>query len=64
MDNPGIPAARAATPCPICHRERCVTSATIAGGFVYLRCETCAHVWAISDRRATRRPEDAVKVFK
>jgi len=62
--DPETSATRPATPCPICHREQCVRSATIAGGFVYLRCESCAHVWAISDRRATRRPEDAEKVFK
>ena len=63
MQGPQTPPERAATPCPICHREHCVASVTLAGGFVYLRCQSCAYVWAISDRRSTRRPEDATKVF-
>jgi hypothetical protein len=55
--------APAATTCAGCHATDKVTSVTITGRVVYLRCRRCRIFWSIPERRASFRTQDARKVF-
>ena len=51
------------TTCARCQSKDKVTSVTITGRVVYLRCRRCRLVWCIRERRASFRTQDARKVF-
>jgi hypothetical protein len=51
------------TTCAVCQSKDKVTSITIAGHVVYLRCQRCRLVWCIRERRISFRTRDARKVF-
>ncbi len=51
------------TTCVACQSNDKVTSVTITGRLVYLRCRRCRLVWCIPERRAGFRTQDARKVF-
>jgi hypothetical protein len=51
------------TTCAACQGSDKVTSVTITGRVVYLRCRRCRLVWRIPERRASFRTQDARKVF-
>jgi hypothetical protein len=51
------------TTCGRCQSKDKVTSVTITGRVVYLRCRRCRLVWSIRERRACFRTQDARKVF-
>ena len=51
------------TICCQCGSSQKVTSATITGRVVYLRCSRCGLVWRVPERRADFRFQDARKVF-
>ena len=55
--------AQETTTCPECHAGDRVTSVTITGRVVYLRCKRCGIFWSIPERRASFRTQDARKVF-
>jgi hypothetical protein len=58
VSSPPFPREHAGEPSPV----RCVKcdavnvkAATLAGAFVYLRCSSCAEVWAVTERRRIPR---------
>jgi transcription elongation factor Elf1 len=51
------------TTCAACQASDKVTSVTITGRVVYLRCRRCRLVWCIPERRVSFRMQDARKVF-
>ena len=51
------------TTCAACQDSDKVTSVTITGRVVYLRCRRCRLVWCIPERRASFRTQDARKVL-
>jgi hypothetical protein len=52
------------TTCRGCGSSEKVTSATLTGRVVYLRCSRCGVVWCVRERRAGFRVQDARKVFE
>jgi hypothetical protein len=54
---------QAPTTCAACRSNDHVSSVTITGRVVYLRCRRCRLVWSIPERRSGFRTQDARKVF-
>jgi uncharacterized Zn finger protein len=59
-----LPDLASTTICRECGSSEKVTSATITGRVVYLRCRGCGLVWRVPERRAEFRVQDARKVFE
>ena len=63
MPSPSDQGGRPVTPCPKC-RSAAVKALAHASNFVYLRCDACAFLFVIENRRSGTRSEEQDRIIR